>query len=274
MPERDDSSRAAPPVDLVLAGDSHTLAFQGALDRMTAAEREGLGRRTHVLHLFLGHENAEPFCALADDRITFHREDVRQVLEAFTGREYMCREDRAAVWGFSVGLMTTQLVRGETWRRFVPWASDQGDGRRPLSDGVIGAVARAANRHVREFFSHLVTLEIDCFCIAAPPLSAFEPALERGVSVMLEVDRIARNAMAAELEELGVRVVWPPDQVYEGAPRRSLLRSDLAVPGDTHHANATYGRIMLEQIVAKTSDVHPWLLLPPLGRTGGETAPR
>lgn len=261
-------------MDLVLAGDSHILAFQGALDRMTAAEREGLGRRIHVLHLFLGHENAEPFCALVEDRITFHREDVRHVLEAFTGRHYMGRGDRAAVWGFSVGLMTTLLVRSETWRRFVPWSIDPGDGRHPLSQGVIDAVARAANRHVREFFSHLAALGIRCFCIAAPPLGASEPALDRGVSVMLEVDRLARAAMAAELAALGVRVVWPPDQVYAGAPRRSLLRSDLAVPGDTHHANSTYGRIMLEHILEETSDIHPWLLLPPLGRKGCETAPR
>jgi len=261
-------------VDLVLAGDSHTLAFQGALERMTAAEREGLGRPLRVGHLFLGHLNAEPFCARSGDRITFHRENVRQALEAFTGRPYMCREDRAAVWGLSVGLMTTLLVRSETWRRFVPWSIDAGDGRRPLSDGVIETVARAANRHVREFFSHLAALEIRCFCIAAPPLSAHEPALDRGTSVMLEVDRIARRAMAADLEALGVRVVWPPDHVYEGAPRRSLLRSDLAVPGDTHHANSNYGRIMVEHIIEKTSDIHPWLLLPPLCRKGCETAPR
>jgi len=257
-------------VDLVLAGDSHTLAFQGALDRMTAAEREGLGRRIRVGHLFLGHENAVPFCALSDDRITFDREDVRQVLETFTGRPYLGREDRVAVWGFSVGLMTTVLVRSETWHRFVPWAIEPGDARRPLSEGVVETVARAANSHVREFFSHLAALEIRCFCIAAPPISASEPALERGIAAVLEVDRIARNAMAVELEQLGVRVVWPPDQVYSGAPRRSLLRPDLAAPGDSHHANATYGRIMLEHIVATTSDIRPWLLLPHLGRKGSE----
>ncbi len=181
---------------LVITGDSHTWALHEGLASMSSSERRGLPD-VRVCMLFKGSPSVAPFCTRATDHVRFLDPGARAAIASVTGRPHLCAADRVAVFGFSMGLMTTLLLRRDTWRGFIPWSVDVEGAETPLSEAAITAIALEHNAHILEFFSLVAGLGIRCVAISAPPPSPFEEALARGIrpAVVLEVDRIARRAV-------------------------------------------------------------------------------
>jgi hypothetical protein len=80
---------------------------------------------------------------------------------------------------------------------------------------------------------------------------------------VLEVDRLAREAVSGSLREMGVPLVLPPEETYDGQPGHSFLKPDMSFQ-DALHANERFGRLMVERVVAEASTLRPWLLVKPL----------
>jgi hypothetical protein len=249
---------------LVVLGDSHAWALKAGLENWRRERPDGCPHDVRIEMFVDGDMAATPFFERGEDRITFADVKTRNALRAALGRPYVSADDRGTVFALQLAQSTTRLVRSETWRHFRPWRVAPDNDQQPVSDAVIRAMALERNRFVLDFFRELLALNIRCVAIGAPPLDAGEAAHGyAGPATMLEVDRLARDAVSEILRTIGVPIVLSPAEAYAGQPGHSFLRSDMSFQ-DALHANERFGRVMVELVVAAASTQRPWMLVTPL----------
>jgi len=249
---------------LVVLGDSHAWALKTGLENWRRERHDGCPHDVRIEMFVDGDMAATPFFERGEDRITFSDVKTRNALRAALGRPYVSADDRGTVFALQLAYSTTRLVRSETWRHFRPWRVTPDNDQQPVSDAVIRAMALERDRFVLDLFRELLALDIRCVAIGAPPLDAGEVAHGyAGPATMLEVDRLARDAVSDRLREMGISLVLPPAETYDGQPGHSFLEPGMSFQ-DALHANERFGRLMIERVVAEASTLRPWLLVRPL----------
>ena len=246
---------------LVVLGDSHVAALSQGFDQLGAAERSAFPGEVVFLKLFDGPDNIVPFFRAADDRIEFTSPRVTDELAAGIGQGALKASDTDTVFAFSLGLMTTLLVRMPDWKYGAPvgaWGYTEKKHRlrQLVSPGVVKAIVLDHHKYALGLAAAARDLGLRSLIVSAPPLRQDERAIERGRDprVLAEVDRIARATMLDAFAGLGTPVVLPPPEAsQEGA---ALLRPEFhrIAPRDTHHANADYGALMIRRVLRQAAE--------------------
>jgi hypothetical protein len=152
-------------------------------------------------------------------------------------------------WAFVLGTHTAAFFRDETWAAFAP-AHLVRPPRQALSAAAMETMIAAALKQVLDFIDTLLGAGVPFCMVAAPPPRPDHPALQEGGTreIRLEAARLYRRWALAQFVGRGVPVISPPPCAIDD---EGLLRPEYrsARPRDTHHANAAYGALMLEQII-------------------------
>lgn len=230
----------------VITGDSHTKSLSDAF--------EAAPPRTDI------EITCKPVCSGAAFREPFHevtREGVRftdaayqKRLEILSGsRHFVASPDMR--YGLMMGFHTAGIYRDPTWVRHAPSGLAAKLGLQAVSSQVIRAIGLDRQRNVLAFFEALKAAGVNFFAMSAPPPRRSHPCLRRGISAatLLTVDKLARTACADRLREAGIPILLPPEQTID--PEGFLLPPyEQKEKGDHHHANVTYGAIMLRNAIA------------------------
>ncbi len=228
---------------LIVLGDSHVVALAEGFDEVI------------FLKLFDGPDNLVPFFRAQEDRIEFLDERVTAQVMAALGRPGVFGGEADTVHAFSMGVMTSLLVRLPDWKLAIPASAvdlfeTKAMKRQLVSEQVIKAIALDQQQQVIAFAAAARAIGLRSLIVAAPPVRDDERAIGRGrhPGVVLELDRISRKGLVETFEQQGTPVVLPPETCQDGT---GFLRRDLCriAPRDTHHGNAAYGAIMIKPVI-------------------------
>ncbi len=240
---------------LIVLGDSHVVALAEGYEALAGEATEGFGE-VLFLKLFDGPENMVPFFQAREDRIEFLDGRVTGEVMAALGRPALLGGEADTVYAFSMGVMTTLLVRLPDWKFAAPsgaaaFIENKRIRRRLMSEQVVKAIAVDQQQQVIAFAAAARAIGLRSLIIAAPPVRDDERAMERGrhPAVVLEVDRLSRDILIETFEQQGTPVVLPPPEACQEGTR--FLRRDLCriAPRDTHHGNSAYGAMMIKRVI-------------------------
>ena len=243
---------------LVILGDSHVFALQNGFMALGGEPPQGFDSVT-FLKLFNGADNLGPFFEAHPDRIVFTGEGVTRNLARRLGQPALSTADRdTTVFGFSMGLMTTIMVRSGDWALHAPASAgasiaEKWRRRYLVSDAIVETIALDQQKHVLAFFTAAKAMGLRFMAISAPPLRADEHAIVRGRSanVIAAVDRLARSALTKAFAEMGVPVVLPLPETFVDTQDGRFMAAQFRElgPGDTNHANEAFGAVMMPEVI-------------------------
>lgn len=237
---------------MYLTGDSHVHALR--MGAQALAEQGEIPRDTRIrigMHGNAGYFRSA-FSEVRHGRVALTHADGASLLERLTGERYFIA-DRDVSYGLSMGFHTAPAFRHPVWQRYRPTELVTWRGQHVISDGVLDAIVDHQCRHVFRFFEQLAENEVSYFVIASPPPRSDHRCLaQTPAEVVLAVDRRFRSRVCGVLAGLGVRVVPPPEQAFDPA---GFLRPEFnrRAPNDFHHANGSYGELMMRSILQLAS---------------------
>lgn len=226
-----------------VVGDSHVAAYRSGWLEMEDGEDRRPGLTFSWIHICGA--MLSPFHGTDGGTVVLKSEEAAKKLCDGTGHAVFRRD--VGVYALSMAFTTTVLIRHPQWRIYSP----AGDGKRPLSQGVMAAIVRDHYRHILAFFADLAANGIPAVAVESPPPRADDPAVASGkvpYDRLLAVDRCARTLVKADLAALGIPVAEVPDEAKD----RGFLKPSLCstTERDYHHANADFGRLMIPRILA------------------------
>ncbi len=235
----------------LIIGDSHVVALaQGYASSTRPADAQN---GIQFGKLFPSPACLEPFFEASGGRVELLDQEARGVLGDLTGRPCFSAADRDLKFCISLGFTTTVLMSLDTWITHAPWRFNGGGQVQLMSDAVFRALTLHHFRHVLAFYQALRSLDLQCLAVAAPPPLIGGEWFSKGVDeqVLLLVDVMARQVVAAELRKLGVPCVSPPPESYVGQGPSGLRRPQFKGDGAKGfvHANAEYGRLMMDRVL-------------------------
>lgn len=184
------------------------------------------------------------------DRVAFGNPAVRHNMKALTGTQAIMAGD-AHLFGFSLGFHAFRVCQHRTWRTCAPAILAQTSGKQPLSDAVIDSLILEDNKYQRAFYDALKAIGVPCLVIESPPLQRNLPVMEKGAApeTIQYIFNRYRALTMAFMEDLGIDVIPFPE---EARADDGFLRTELETEreGDVRHANAAYGAMMLDKIMA------------------------
>lgn len=233
---------------LLICGDSHVMALEGAFDRRAGAQRD-TDDEVRVRTLFSFPRVLGPFFSVNRDGLALNHSKARGEVVALTGRAtFQAHDDE--VYALFLPYTTAAFIRHPVWlNTHAPWRS-QVRHRQLVSDQAIQNAIVDHLQFVWPFLSALQELGIRFFVVEAPPQRGDYPRLQNQYPVTLELDRLARGFIAEKLDDMGIASLDCPPALYEGAPRQSVMRPEFHAsrPGDFVHANDDAGDVYLDAI--------------------------
>ncbi|MEK8031843.1 hypothetical protein AACH06_13530 [Ideonella sp. DXS29W] len=221
-----------------LTGDSHLGALRRALLQPDSPNTwpidftlEALGR---------GHLLRAPFFA--------DRGDHAEILDADFRKRVRKVPSVAGAFdaiGISGPLNTARVWRDEAFATFRPYPLT---GRTPISRGMLRAIVEDDVRQTLEFI-RVVRRNSPVFVIDSPWPFARHPSVMRiGIEVVQHVHRWYREYVMAELASMDVPIVdIDPSCLDKQGFMLERFRNENA--RDLYHANAAFGKLMLQRIV-------------------------
>ncbi|MGG5818832.1 hypothetical protein [Falsiroseomonas sp. HW251] len=238
---------------LRIVGDSHVVALAAGRRLLPpSAWPQGIP----IAKLFSFPATRRPFHQAGADGVAFLDEDMGRRLHTVTGDSVMrAGED---VFAISLPFSTSLLLWSATWRTHRPWRRCP-DGLQPVSDGAVAAMVLDHFRHALAWLADLRGAGVRFFVMESPPVRQRDIGVKKTGSpeAVIELDRLARDAIDAELGRLGIPVLRAPREAYQGAPRASFLREELGEPTDRHHANAAYAALQLPRLLDFAASLGP-----------------
>ncbi len=242
---------------LHVVGDSHVVALARAWESRT---RDSTIPAPRFAKLFSFPQALKPFhrCRV-DGSVELLDSAAAGLLAEGTG----CSDWQSGhghAWAVSLAYTTTIFLLSDTWTRYRPWPLAQSP-MHALSDRVMSTLIEEHFKHVLQFLDDLITARVAFLVFEAPPLRRDALCIGRGLfdaHSALEMDSMCRQQMDRLLAARGITIVPCPAESYDGNVRSSFLRLDLHdsyYDGDGHHANATYGRWMLDRVLTAAAHV-------------------
>ena len=239
---------------LYLIGDSHVRSISVAFGK--APENFGTPADGFAIGQFLRHPDAlKPFYEETSSEVSLNERDLQERLHAITGLSSF-RADDENCYLLCMPYTTTVWLRFQQWRTFKPWRTSRNYREISLSDKVVEEMALSHFEYLIGFVRALHNLDLNVAIVEAPPPRSDDRAGGLGAETLLEIDRLARDAITVALQ--GVPVVRPPLSAYDPVgflePHFRKLKKD-----DRHHANYEYGALMLREILSRSRDIFPFL---------------
>ena len=227
-------------MNILIIGDSHTGALERGRAQLEAEGALATGVAWRIVPLGLGAQMNKPFWRIAGDRA--------MVLDA-KYRERMAKippmKGQTDVIGLQMPLWWGRLIRGLAEHGVIPYGYDA-PGR---------LMSRAAWRHlIRADMRHTLGLGVFLRDRGMPVFAIEPPTLRRSYRLAHRLGQVTTLALLAEirdiqrgmLSEAGIPVAWMPQDAVDadGFLSDAYGHED---PADTHHANAAFGKRMLQQ---------------------------
>ncbi len=229
--------------DILLTGDSHTAALRKG---QIAIEVEGQWPerlRLAIRPLGGGHLTCEPFFIDRGDHAEITVAAYRRQMQ----RLPMDDDPPGTIYGLSAPLHSVRLWRHPAWQTFVPAAMAGAVSGTPVSSGMLQRLVLEDQRNVLDLVSLLKRLGKRVFVVEAPYPFRHHPAMRKTSRDLVRfVDGFYRDLVRRELMRLAVPVVAVPARCVEDGFMLDLY----AQPGDHHHGNQRYGRIMMDEVLA------------------------
>ena len=159
-----------------------------------------------------------------------------------------------ALVALSLPLNTSRILRDYSWGTHVPWHMQKSPQEAALSNAVVAAILHQDYQYTIGFVSALLACGIKVVVIEGPHFFDDAPYLQRSrLDVCIYLDALYRKTVRKELAKLGVDVIA---QRPETLTEQGLTKSDFdhEDPKDAHHANAKFGTMIFEDILAYGKD--------------------
>jgi len=238
---------------VIITGDSHTNSLRRAAPSI-ADEIAGSADQFRIAMFGNGRYTLKKFSETTPDGVTLSVPEYREALTALNGSAIFAGGGDT-VYGINLGLHSLPVVRSRMWEKFAPWRIAEQFKLLPLSDAVLDEIVYANNVHIYAFFEALVASKVRFFIISAPPVRRDHRCFRKTEPVVgLAVDNWFRSTSLRHFERYDIPVVLPPQECLEP---NGFLRDDLAekTPGDHHHGNEKFGKIMLRKILECLPDL-------------------
>lgn len=232
----------------MITGDSHTAALHRGHAALLDEGRWPAGLALDIRPLGGGHLTRAPFFSDRGDHAEITTAEYRRRFD----RLPLASDGPDVVYGLSAPLHSVRVWRHPAWRRFspaglAPGSAAPGESATPVSSGLLRRVILDDQRHVLALIAILLRGGRQTFVVEAPRPFRHHPALdETSPDLVAHIDAIYRRTIRRELDAMGVPVVSVPEDCLD----RGFMRDDYAQPGDPHHGNAAYGRLMMERVAA------------------------
>lgn len=148
----------------------------------------------------------------------------------------------------SMPLNTSRILRDYAWYKFAP--SDLAETETPLSQGMVESLIDLDVSHALNLTKDLSRVWPDLVVVEAPRF--FENASylsKHRFKICQYIDAAYRRRVKATLTKWGIAVLKQPSITVTGAGTTDLAY-DNENPLDQHHANAAYGKLVLQQMLS------------------------
>lgn len=226
---------------VLVVGDSHTGALHKGLMALIATGRSDLKARISVRPLGGGHLLPTPFFEDAGDHAV-----IVEPLYAKNFHRLPPDDDFKGVIGLCMPLWPMRVQNKIAWSDF-SLTADQPQ-RHPISAAVFRQIVLADQAYVLKLIELLKRQGIRLIAVSAPGLFRDHSTVRTMPDLAaLQMFQTYRTIMLDQLAMREVPVVDIPGQCLDDDGYMvSAYRSE--DPGDDHHANATFGALMIDQI--------------------------
>lgn len=236
---------------LAIIGDSHIRTMRQALDRDDAelakrlADKFGEVKVTQFMTAIAFHE---PFFKAEDGAVRLE-EQATGKLAQLLGTDGIFRVPDDRLYGLSLGFHSTVMLRQSYWREFtlLPGSTD----KHFISSSVFKEAVLNENKHTVAFVKAVKALGLNFFLIGAPPMRQAMVRRQRkfaSADELIAIETSYRAIMKDVYDGLGVRYILSPEEASDGPILKT--RYDNPKPDDFAHADADYGVLVLNQILA------------------------
>jgi hypothetical protein len=231
---------------IFIGGNSHTGALKKGFDALGGSVPE-----IRFVPFGSGLKEVRPFSVILDGMVEMTDPDYAANLEKYAGKRHF---DPSDIWGICMGFHNVRIFGAPMWMGAAP-ADVAGPTQRPISQAVLDEIIINDQLHVRAFIAQLKKANIRLFVISGPARQRGGNVVAKGVpqDVVTSIDRRARDLFEAWLSKIAVPFVDVPSEVVEadGFLKDKYAQKVLGNGApDALHANAHYGRLMMEKVVA------------------------
>ncbi|MEZ5816109.1 MAG: hypothetical protein R3D44_03410 [Hyphomicrobiaceae bacterium] len=235
-----------------ICGNSHTIALSYGQRRLANADSASL----KIFPLGSGQYETTPFSEVRGSGVVFLEPSYSDNLRRFAGTSEIRESDDT--WGFCLVNHNVRIYRHPMWKLYSPCFGPGFESKFKLSNAAIDLIVDADSMHIKSFLDQLLRLKINFFAISAPYPREDHPCILSGTKreIVAHLDEVARGRWSKWLSDRGILCVDPPTET-RGSD--GFLKSEFNAPHfpsgkiDPHHANAEYGRMMLQKIISVTS---------------------
>lgn len=189
----------------------------------------------------------EEFSFRQGNQVHFNIEQFRERIQRRTGQPYIDADD--TVWGICRALHHARVWRDDMWKKYAPSGFPSG-AEQVISEAVFMRIIDRDFINVRRFMQNLKAAGIACFAVAPPHPRLDHVSILQGLNpeLVAYIDRRYRDYAIGCFAEDGIDVVLPPPETYDA---NGFLKADFRSPrsGDSNHANAEFGALMMTQVV-------------------------
>lgn len=228
---------------IIVTGDSHLGPLRRGLD-LTASEHRNrftfwpLGKGAAV------RRECHRFDTATETLTTISRSWRNRVFS----RETIASEGLDATVVISLPLNTSRILRDYPWDTHAPWCISSNE--IALSDAMVDEIIVGDAIHALNMVYDLVKIWPQTAVLEAPRFFSNASYLNGNrIDVFTYVDTIYRNKVRNLLSESGIDVISQPD-ITITSEGTTALAFDHPDPLDDHHANESYGKLALEEILA------------------------
>lgn len=226
---------------LIVVGDSHIVAIKRAADQLPEAEK------TRLTFWPLGNGGAvrEACHRYAPDKGEVTTTSPVWQNRVFS-RETLSAVGSDAILAVSLPLNTSRILRDHSWHTHAPWRLAHGEFA--LSDRMVARMIDDDSVHALNFVRDLSKLWPRIAVIEGPRFFPDASYLRKArLDVCQYVDTAYRERVSGLLGECGIDVIGqPPSTITEQG--MTSLDYDHPDPGDDHHANEAYGKLVIEDL--------------------------
>lgn len=244
---------------LVVVGDSHAIALRAGLELLEAAGGPAFAERHGEVvagQLDHGYRFLSRFYDVSGDAVEFSNERAHGFFERLvspTVPRILRNDPRRFVFCF--GFHPSGSILAKHWSAHT-CAIDRASSKQYVTEAALAAFVRSYNAWIIRFLKVLQSFHVRfsvASCNPLPPecLSHWETETFAQDEILAYHNRF-RDSFRKQLDALGMRYHLPPASVYDERGRMWQRMAQDRSEGD-YHANAEYGRLMMEHILSEVS---------------------
>jgi hypothetical protein len=234
---------------LEIIGDSHIIALSEAVRHEPLSSRHGDIRIAQMGH---GYNFLEPFFAIEDDTVSFTQPPAKAIFETINpnGPSVILRNDPRR-FVFMFGLYPSFGFDQKHWTSHTAaiWSRDRHFVSKSAFDVIIDETLKEPMSFFRALHDMNVRFSVASCCPVPASYQRIAHKLNFADGEIAFIYNRFRDRATERLNAMGIVCHHPPQEAYDehGAMHDVFAKQ----PGD-YHANARYGRLMLEKVLRET----------------------